>query len=245
LFREAREARTSKSYWRRVGELQKIGTREVFDTAARAMTSDLAARRRLGAAVLGELGYMSSTPPFKSESVPRLLNLLSHESDPSVKAAAITALGRLRAREAIPELVSLAGDESDAVRLQLARELVGCTWDSGEERPDPSVTATLIRLSSDHVAAIRDWACFSLASSEADTPEIRAALWRRVKDRHYDTRIEALRGLARRRDDKVREELREAVMAIGPHRLGSWVVDDLVDFASSVGDRTLVDVLAS
>ena len=245
LFSEALKARTRTSYWRRVGELQRIGTREVFEAAAHELTSRAAARRALGADVLGELGYLSSTPPFKTESVPLLLNLLSPKSDPSVKASAITALGRLHVREAIPALVSVARDESDEVRLQLAREVVGCTWDSGEERPDATVTATLIRLSSDRVAAVRDWACFTLANSDADTPEIRGALWRRVKDRHYDTRIEALRGLARRRDDEVHEPLRRAVQAIGPSRLGSWVVDDLVDFALAVGDQTLVDVLAS
>jgi hypothetical protein len=89
----------------------------------------------------------------------------------------------------------------------------------------------LIHLSRDPSAEVRDWACFSLASSAEDSPDIRAALWDRIRDRHYDTRIEALRGLALRRDARVRRPLRDAVHAIGADRLGTWVIDDLLDFA--------------
>ncbi len=245
LFKDALRARTRKSYWRRVVVLQKIGNREVFDAAAHALTSDAAQRRALGVDVLSELGFLSNQPPFKDDSVPLLLELLGREHDPSVKYAAIAALGRLRTGQAIPKLVSLATDHSDQVRLALARELKWCTWASGEETPDPRVTATLIRLSSDRVAAIRDWATFSLAGSDEDTPEIRAALWRRVRDRHYDARMEAFRGLARRRDTDALEPMKSAVQSIGPKRLGSWVVNDLVEFARLANDLALVELLAS
>jgi HEAT repeat protein len=245
LFLEALEARSRKSYWRRLNELQKSGSRGVFEAAAKALMSDAGKERALGADVMGELGHEFNEPPFKNESVPLLLELLDREADPSVKYAAIAALGRLRSREAVPKLVAFVTDSSDQVRLALARELNWCTWDSGEERPDPRVTATLIRLSSDRVAAIRDWATFSLAGSDEDTPEIRAALWGRVKDRHFDARMEAFRGLARRRESAALEPMRNAIQSIGPNRLGSWVVDDLAEFARLANDPALIELLAS
>ena len=213
------------SYWRRVNELQKLGSRDVFNAAAGALKSKFASQRRLGADLLSELGYESNEPPFKSESVPLLLRLLKHEGDPSVRYAAIAALGRLRSREAISDLVPLAADGSDQERLALARELSWCTWDSGEEQPDPRVTAALIQLSSDRVAEVRNWATFSLAGSDEDTEEVRAALWRRARDRHYDARMEAFRGLARRRDDGAVEPMKRAIRSIGPNRWGhgSWM----------------------
>jgi HEAT repeat protein len=244
-FEQALAARSSSAYWRRVGQLQQQGTREVFDFAAELFRSRTARRRQLGADVLGELGYQQSVPPFKDDSASVLRALLKTERDASVLAAAITALARLRVRSAIPLLVPLAQHRSQEVRRALAAELPWCTWDSGEERLDPRVTAVLIDLSRDPVAVVRDWACFSLASSDTDSPKVRTALWDRVRDRHYDTRIEALRGLVRRRDRGVRGPLREAVRAIGSDRLGTWVMDDLMDYARRVRDRELVKALQS
>ena len=244
-FEHALAARTSSAYWRRVAHLQEQGTRGVFDVAARMLRSRQANRRELGADVLGQLGYRQSVPPFKGPSASVLRTTLESERNPSVLAALITALARLSVRSAISSLVLLATHESPEVRLALAAELSWCTWDSGEERPDRRVTATLIDLSRDHVAVVRDWACFSLAGSVADSPKVRAALWDRVRDRHFDTRIEALRGLARRREEGVRQPLRDAIQAIGSDRLGTWVVDDLVDYARSIRDRQLVKALQS
>lgn len=244
-FRHALAARTSSAYWRRVAHLQEQGTREVFDVSAGLLRSRQANQRQLGADVLGQLGYRQSAPPFKGQSASVLRTTLKVERNPSVLAALITALARLRVRSAISSLVLLATHESHEVRRALAAELPWCTWDSGEERPDRRVTATLIELSRDPVAVVRDWACFSLAGSVADSPKIRAALWDRVRDRHYDTRVEALRGLTRRREESVRQPLREAIQAVGSDRLGTWVMDDFVDYAKTVRDRQLIKALQS
>ena len=244
-FGHALAARTSSTYWRRVAHLQEQGTRQVFDFAAGLLRSRQANRRQLGVDVLGQLDYHKSVPPFKSQSVSVLRTTLRVERNPAVLAALITALARLRVRSAIPLLVPLAAHESQEVRRALAAELQWCTWDSGEERPDRRVTATLIELSRDRAAVVRDWACFSLAGSVADSPKIRAALWDRIRDPHYDTRVEALRGLARRREEGVRQPLRDAIQAIGCDRLGAWVMEDLVDYAKRVRDRDLVKTLES
>jgi HEAT repeat protein len=244
-FEQSLATRTSSAYWRRVVHVQQEGTREVFDLAATALGSRNPKRRQLGANVLGELGYRESVPPFKDESASVLRALLKRERNPLVLAAVVMALARLRVRSAIPLLVPLAKHRTQEVRRALAAELPWCTWDSGEERPDRRVTATLIGLSRDPVAVVRDWACFSLASSADDSPDIRAALWVRVRDRHYDTRIEALRGLALRRDASARRPLCDAVQAIGSDRLGSWVMDDLLDYAKWVRDRQLIKALQS
>jgi len=244
-FDQALGARSMNAYWRRVSALQRLGTRDVFEIASTSLESRDARRRRLGANVLSELGYQRSSPPFRSQSAQLLLTALKREKNPSVLAAIVTALGRLRLRLAIPSLVPLAKHRSPEVRRALAAELPWCTWDSGEEKPGRRVTATLINLACDPIAEVRDWACFGLASSGADSPEVRDSLWNRVRDRHYDTRIEALRGLARRRDPRVRQALHDTLRVIGSSRLGTWVMDDLVEYAKSVRDRHLARVLES
>jgi hypothetical protein len=104
----------------------------------------------------------------------------------------------------------------------LAAELPWCTWQVGVERPDEAVTAVLIRLSADPVAEVRSWAGFSLAQSQADGEEVREALWRRSSDRHQATRMEALTGLARRRDRRVADLLLRAVERAGPGSAPGW-----------------------
>jgi HEAT repeat protein len=107
-FEKALAARTSPSYWRRVAHLQQQGTREILDYAATALGSSNAKRRQLGADVLGQLGYQQSVPPFKGESALALKALLRVERNPSVLAAVVMALARLRVRSAIPLLIPLA-----------------------------------------------------------------------------------------------------------------------------------------
>jgi HEAT repeat protein len=56
---------------------------------------------------------------------------------------------------------------------------------------------TLIELSADESADVRDWATFGLAvQTERDDPDVRAALLARMNDPDDVTREEAIRGLA-------------------------------------------------
>jgi HEAT repeat protein len=245
LFDRAARARTQRSYWRLVEDMQEIGSSEIFTRAITFLNSTDARRRRVAADVLGELGFDHSPRPFRERSIPALRAALRKEDDPSTLAAIVMALSRLNARSAIPSLVKFRNHASAEVRRALAAELPWCTWDTGEEVPDPRVTATLLMLSDDKAPAVRDWATYGLASSDVDTEHVRAALWRRTKDRSYDTRIEALRGLARRRDPTAHELLRKAVATSGDRGFGSWTIDDFVDYAKSVGDQSLAATLES
>lgn len=231
------------AYWQCVNDIQEIGGRDAFNVASAMLRSRRTLRRRLGADVLGELGYQEYPRPFRRQSAPLLLAALGSERNAAVLASLTKALGRLGVRSAIPSLVSLGKHRSAVVRRALAAELPGCTWASGEDRPDRRVTQLLIELTRDPIAEVRGWACFSLAGSVADSPDIRTALWDRVRDRHYDTRVDALRGLAIRRDRRAHQPLHDAVRVIGTDRFGSWVMDDLVEYAKSVRDRPLLKAL--
>ncbi len=104
------------------------------------------------------------------------------------------------------------------------------------ERVQAGVDA-LVRLSQGGDAGVRDWATFGLASLDDDSDEVGAALWARVDDPDYDTRCEALVGLAKRRDlritDRVMRELRDG------QRVGKLVVEA----AGRLGQPELVEPL--
>ncbi|MGZ8337211.1 MAG: HEAT repeat domain-containing protein [Allosphingosinicella sp.] len=71
--------------------------------------------------------------------------------------------------------------------------------------------ASLIELSRDEDTGVRDWATFTLAARDDDTAEARQALLDRSVDPDFDTRSEAIWGLARRRDGRALPLLLEAL----------------------------------
>jgi HEAT repeat protein len=76
---------------------------------------------------------------------------------------------------------------------------------------DDRAVAALIDLSADSDGDVRDWATFSLGVQiDRDTADVREALAARLQDSYGDTRAEAVRGLARRRDERALEAVLSA-----------------------------------
>jgi hypothetical protein len=93
--------------------------------------------------------------------------------------------------------------------------------------------AALIALSADPDGDVRDWSTFSLGVQiDRDTADVREALAARLEDAHGDTSAEAIRGLARRRDERALD----AALAAPP----SATVDEaVVLLGASTGDPRL------
>jgi HEAT repeat protein len=244
LFVRARRAKRAAMWWQHVGQLQRIASREVFERAVALLVSTKAEDRSLGAYVLSQLGYERDEPPFRAQSIRVLLHTLETEKASNVLEALVVALSRLYARRAIPKLVLLAAHPAVEVRQALAAELIHCTQERawGDEHPDPRVTAVLLKLSCDRVGAVRDWACFSLGNSVHDSPELRDAFVERLRDRHLDTRVEAIAALARRNDRRAIEPLLD-ILRRRRWRVGTWVTSDLVAFAGRTRDRRFLPYL--
>jgi HEAT repeat protein len=193
--------------WEAVGALQLRGTQEVFDAARDLCASDDAARRALGADILGELG----TPdmPFREESVGILLGLLAAEQDPSVLHSIAVALGQLHDPRGIGPLLKLTGHPDAAVREGVASGLGGVLQGVKGHRDDSAIHA-LIELSSDENVDVRDYATTALASetlADVRMLEINDALLARTGDDDEEVRGEALLGLGLRKDRRVVEPL--------------------------------------
>jgi HEAT repeat protein len=98
-------------------------------------------------------------------------------------------------------------------------------------------TRALIQLTDDESGDVRDWAVFGLGSIlDLDTPPIREVLRQRLFDSDIDTRLEALVGLAERRDPGVLMLIRDALRSDTVERL-------VVDAARAFADRSLVAML--
>jgi HEAT repeat protein len=178
-----------EAQWDAVCILHFRGSEEVLREAIKLGRSDCVQERELGANILGQLGVPERTFPEQSFSV--LLEMLQHETESRVIEAIAVALGHHGDPRAVAPL-AVFGDHSDVdVRFAIAYGLMGQT--------DPLAIRTLIRLTCDSDAMVRDWATFAIgAQIDTDSDEIRNALAARLNDDDEDTRGEALAGLARR-----------------------------------------------
>lgn len=208
-------ARTDQSepYWKCVRELQIRGTEEVFDAAAQLCRKRDNASRSLGADILGQLG--TPNRPFRKRSLEILWSLLSLAKSPKVLNSALVAIGHLQEKSdarKIRLVTNLANHSSETVRYGVVHALLS--------RSDPLSVKTLIGLSNDKVATVRDWATFGLGSmTELDSPRIRKALKERLDDSDLDTRHEALVGLARRKSRDARDRLIAELQEPEPYSL--------------------------
>jgi HEAT repeat protein len=184
-------------YWRAVWELNRRGTREVLDVAALLTADGHAWRRRLGIHVLAQLGFSKEAFPEDRERI--LLELYAIESDPGVLKDLGIAFGHAAGPKAVAPLIALSRHTDAEVRYGATHGL----WSMN----DTAARTRLIELTEDASPDVRDWATFSVAYWEVDTPEIRDALLRRTLDEDDDARGEALKGLARRKDPRVLEPL--------------------------------------
>ncbi len=111
-------------------------------------------------------------------------------------------------------LIEQAGHPDAATRAEAAVGLADVVTGQSD---DPAVGA-LIELTHDNEADVRDQAVFALGSlAEVDSPAVREALWARVNDPDQETREEAVRGLAIRRDPRSVPLLAQLLAADSAH----------------------------
>jgi HEAT repeat protein len=212
--------------WDLVVTLHYRGGAEEFQVAADLCRSQDSRERKLGADILGQLGWADRT--FLAESVDLLIPLLNDPNDSVVSSAAV-ALGHRGDPRAILPLCALNRRPDSELRQSSAFAL--SSFD------EPAAISAKIQLSADEDPRVRDWATFGLGSlSNVDSEEIREALYARSEDEDEVVRGEALVGLARRQDERalglVRRELTNKIGA-----------DLILEAAELLADPTLVHLL--
>src|SRR5262249_25729627 len=148
--------------------------------------------------------------------VERLQALLA-DDDLDVVHAAISGLGRQSAGHTLHDVVTFAMHPDPELRGAVARAFPALTgWGDGltgldldDARP---ALGTLVALSEDEDGDVRNWALFALARQyEIDSPELRELFVRHLDDEHEEAREEAMAGLARRRDERALDAVRDAL----------------------------------
>ena len=183
--------------WTAIHALREIGSRAVFDMAAQWLAAPEPLKRARAAEVLAQLGVGANRPHAFPEAAGDLLAARADaETDPRARASAVIGLGHIGRPQALPAILRAATDASALVRHAVAFAL-GSFGSAIEAR------TCLLALMRDPDEDVRDWATFGLGQlSDADSAEIRDAFARRLDDPFIDVRVEAMAGLAKRRDPR-------------------------------------------
>ena len=231
IFTRLLNNKTQKTYWDNIRELRKRPSKEVYNQAYKLAYSQLEKEKIIGIYVLAQLGF---NPRYQQEkTVDLYFELLKKEPSYKVIAAILSSISHNNEHLTTNQIITLAEYKTHTsanVRFQLALALSCLENDIAIQ--------TLIELSKDSDADTRNWATFGIGSQiEKDTAEIRSALWNRISDKDENTRLEAISGLAKRKDQRIKEILKSELEAIDES--GSLILESIESF----GDENFISLL--
>jgi HEAT repeats len=217
--------------WDLIGGILTECPDDVLEAATGLLLGGAERGRTLGADILGRL--VGVDPGSRPAALSALLAALSVERACAPLASVIAALGHVGDPGTLGRIFRFADDPSAEVRLAVAFAVATIS----PQPLAPEAQAVLIRLSRDADPEVRDWATFGLGTlSDADGPDVRAALLARADDVHHEARAEALFGLAVRRDPRAVPHL---ILALQSPMVGGLEVEA----AAAAADPRLLPAL--
>lgn len=186
-------------YWELVNEIKAYRS-EAIKLGHDMLSRSKSYERFFGISLLGQIcNPMQSGEENDADMIVRWLSdMVDDEKSVICLSGIATALGHAYRPSAEPALLKLSESQNNDIRWAATVELSSVFSDEAS----PTMVARLLTLSTDKDPDIRDWATFHLGSIELDTEEIRQALVARTKDRHFDTKSEAIQALAEKNDKR-------------------------------------------
>ncbi len=233
LFDLALDENDVDNYWTIVAEIHSRGCQDVFKNAKEYSKSKDSAKRMLAADVLGQLRN-AKRKLFHQESVVILLHLLN-DVDDKVVASAAFSLGHRNDVKAINPLLLLIDHKNPSVREGIVTGL--------SNHEDKNAINGLIQLSRDSDYDVQNWAVFGLASlCKKDSEKIRSALFIKLQNKDAEIRGEAMIGLAKRKDVRVKDAV---VKELNNLKYGYWVLDAIIEMPEKKYINPLKELIQS
>jgi len=199
IFERLVNNKSQKTYWNNISELRKRATEDIYDQAYKLANSESDKQKIIGIDVLAQLGFDPRIGQQKTISL--YFQLLESGQNNDVLFSIFYGISHNNenlSKKRVLKLTEFKDSESNDVRYSLVSALSGIQ--------NPIATETLIELSEDRYSSIRNWATFGIGTlSEENNDQIIKALWNRTKDKHQETKLEAIVGLANRNEVAVKE----------------------------------------
>ena len=198
--------KSDRTRWDNIRALRSRPSEELFLKCVDLVKSKNHKSRILGIDILAQLG--APPRPFLKRTIKLYFDLLDNEENSKVLMSLLYAIGHNNeklGKAQVDKLCSFADTENNFVKEGLVSALLGVE--------NSKAIGTLIALSSDKLSHIRNWATFGIGTqTERNSKKIRDALWDRVIDKHQETKLEAILGLAKRKDKRVNEIIKQELI---------------------------------
>jgi len=199
LFTRLLNNKSQETYWECVSELRKRPSNDVFTKAYELAKSNDDLQKTIGLDVLQQLGF---EPRYnKKETLDLLFELLEVAQSNRVLVSIFYGIGHNNDELEdwqITKLVEFKNQTNTEVKHALISALSGLE--------NSQAINVLIEFTKQKEPSIRNWATFGIGTQiDIDNTEIRNTLWNLVGDSDYDTKSEAIVGLAKRNDKKIKE----------------------------------------
>lgn len=221
--------KTNKSRWDNISVLRRRPSEELFSKCVELTQSKDPKIRSIGIDILAQFG--SPPRPFLKETLTLYFELLNIESDSEVLMSLLYAIGHNNdnlSEQQIEKLCSFHNNDNNWIKEGLV-SAIGFI-------DDLHVIDVLIKLSADKLSHIRNWATFFIGQGERNNKNIREALWKRVNDKHQETKLEAICGLAKRKDSRIIEIIKRELIDC---EYGTLLFEAIIE----VGDKEFLPLL--
>ena len=201
IFERLVNNKSQKTYWNNISELRKRATEEIYNQAYKFAKSDDDKNKIIGIDVLAQLGF---NPRFQQKkTVDLYFELLESEQKDDVLFSLLFGISHNNENlieNHVLKLIDFKNSKNKDIRYALVSAL--------SPTENPKAIETLIELTEDKFSSIRNWATFGIGTlSEVNNGRTLSALWKRTKDKHQETRLEAIVGLARRKQIEVKQNI--------------------------------------
>lgn len=197
--------KTDKSRWETIRILRSRPSKDLFEKCVDLINSNDQNKKIVGIDILAQLGI--DKRPFLKETLKIHFELLKIETDIDTLFSTLYGISHNNSdlnRNQINLICSFENTENILIKESLVAAL-------GFIENEKAINV-LIKFSKDKADHIRNWATFYIGQVDFDNENIREALWNRVNDKHQETRLEAITGLAKRKDDRIIEVIKQEII---------------------------------
>jgi hypothetical protein len=223
LLSRVLSAKTNKTYWNNIHELRGRASDSLYAQCMELIRSERPSECVAGITILSQFFRINKRKkygveyPYRKEVLRLFLGMLVSAVDSSVSVALLYGIGDnnpyIKPHE-IDLLLPFISAREIIIRRAAVSALTGI--------PKMKAIRGLIVLSRDRYSDIRNWATFAIGTQiDVDNDEIRKSLYARCTDKHHDTRMEAIYGLAKRKDDGVKSYLEKEISGFTVYALES------------------------
>jgi HEAT repeat protein len=221
LFERLLNNKSNKNYWNFITELRRRRDKDIFEKSVELMKSEIAKEKIIGINILAQFGF----PRLHLKVILKIyFDLFKTETDKNVISSILYGIGHNNenlTEKQIDIICVYKVHKSVTVRYALVYAILAID--------KSKAINTLIELSKDKDSDIRDWATFGIGTQiETDTQVIREALWERINDTDTTTRLEAIVGLAKRKDENIKEILKKELLEIDES--GSLILEAIEEY---------------